>query len=219
MSEHPTTGSTDLDAREAAETIDSLQSVDDALARRTAGVTWMIWGLVAPAIFVTYAAFGSALRGSSLSFLQALLWAPWVLLGSLATWAAWETAGTARPELRGGTWRLAAGVLLFVLAILAAWGVGSVAGVAPGPGEDLVVLAGLGGGAIVAGVTGFPAGERPARRLHLASGVFLVLAAGGGMFLLAGLPRGTAHVAATAGASLAAAVALFVPGLLLARGG
>lgn len=219
MSEHPTADGTDLDAREAAETIDGLQSVDDALARRTAGVTWMIWGLVAPAIFVTYAAFGSALRGTSLSALQGLLWAPWALLGSVATWAAWETAGTARPELQGGTGRLVGGVLLFLVAIFVALGLGSAAGVAPGVGEDLVVLAGLGGGALVAGVVGFPAPEREARRLYLASGAFMVLVAGVGMFALAGLPRGTAAVAGAGLASVTSALALFLPGLVLTRGG
>lgn len=219
MSEHPTADSTDLDAREAAETIDSLQSVDDALARRTAGVTWMIWGLVAPAIFVTYAAFGTALRGSSLPFLEGFLWVPWVLLGSLATWAAWEAAGTARPKLAGGTWRLVAGVGLFLAGILVAQFAGSAAGVFPGPGEDLVVLAGLGGAALVAGVTGFLAPEDGVRRLFLASGAFLIVVALAGMYWLAGLPRATAHSVSPALSSTAAAIALFVPGLLLTRGG
>lgn len=219
MSEHPTSEPTDLDAREAAQEIGRLQEQDDALARRTAGVTWMIWGLVAPAIFVTYAAFGTPLRGSSLGFLEGFLWVPWVLLGCLATWAAWETAGTARPELAGGNWRLVAGVGLFLAGILVAQFAGSAAGVFPGPGEDLVVLAGLGGAALVAGVTGFLAPEREVRRLFLASGAFVIVVALAGMYALAGLPPEAARAVSPALASTAAAVALFVPGLLLARGG
>lgn len=220
MSEHPTADPTDLDAREAAETIGRLQSVDDAVARRAAGVTWMIWGLVAPAIFVTYAAFGSALRGTSLAILEAFLWAPWVLLGVLASSTVWETAGAAVPGVEEGSPRRAVvGILVFVVPIFLALGAADVAGLPGGVAEDLVVLAGLGGGSLVAGATGALAPDRGGRRLFLASGAFLLAVAVAGAFGLAQVPARTAYDLGPALATVASSLAFFVPGLLLARGG
>ena len=35
-----------------------IEGLHGALARRASGLTWMIWGIVAPAIFVSYALLG-----------------------------------------------------------------------------------------------------------------------------------------------------------------
>lgn len=220
MSEHAAADPTDLDAREAAQTIGRLQDVDDALVRRTAGVTWMIWGLVAPAIFVTYAAFGEPIRGSRIAFLEGFLWAPWTLLGALATSAAWETAGTALPGLRGYDARRAAvGLLVFLVPIFAALAVADLVGAPAGVVEDVAVLAGLGGGALAAGATGLVAPDQASRRLFLAGGAFLLAVAAGSLYVLAGVPLEVAYDLAPAIAAIASAVAFFTPGILLTRGG
>lgn len=43
-----------LTPQEAARVLTKARSWEDALEGRTAGITWMIWGIATPGIFVTY---------------------------------------------------------------------------------------------------------------------------------------------------------------------
>lgn len=107
-----------LTPQEAARVISRAQSWERALQSRTEGVTWMIWALVTPAIFLTYA-FASVVAGDGWWF--ALLWAPWVAMGSLATAVLWRTAALAHPPLdspqdrrSAALWGIGIGSLMFV---------------------------------------------------------------------------------------------------------
>ena len=90
-----------LTPQDAARTIAKARSWEAALEGRTAGLTWMIWGIVSPAIFVTYgfAATLATLAGAQPGWWMGLLWMPWVAMGIVATVALWKTAGLAAPQL------------------------------------------------------------------------------------------------------------------------
>ena len=69
-----------------------IEGLHGALARRASGLTWMIWGIVAPAIFVSYALLGILVGFPSdgdgyhaLRVLFPVLWAPWAAIGLVAT--------------------------------------------------------------------------------------------------------------------------------------
>lgn len=107
---------------EAARMLTQASRYEDALLRRTEGITWMIWGLATPGIFVTYA-FASVLAGAG--WWMALLWIPWVAAGVLATAALWRSAALSSPRLRaaqapgawvrGALWVAAVSALFHVL--------------------------------------------------------------------------------------------------------
>lgn len=106
--------------RTVAQAIDELERFPDALQRRTRGLTWMLWGLVLPGIYLTYSYAGSTmLSGASFSPVWFfVLWIPWVGLGILATAALWRSAGllngTARP-----VWNGTKAFLLFIAVVVA----------------------------------------------------------------------------------------------------
>lgn len=111
-----------LTPEEAARVLATAARYEDSLQRRTEGLTWMIWGLATPGIFVTYA-FASVLAGPG--WWMGLLWVPWVVGGVLATSALWRSAALASPRLhaaqvpgawlRGALWAAAVSAVFFVL--------------------------------------------------------------------------------------------------------
>lgn len=64
---------------------------EDSLRRRTEGITWAIWGIVLALVFFMYAGAGALGEDGGPLWLT-LLWVPWVLAGSVLTWALWRTA-------------------------------------------------------------------------------------------------------------------------------
>lgn len=130
-----------LTPHDALRALSKAQSWEAALETRTAGLTWMIWGIVSPAIFVTYgfAATLARLEGADPGWWMSLLWMPWVAMGVIATVYLWKTAGLAAPRLddpaegRRIMWTMFAlgGALSVVFAILR-------------PDSGIVPLGGLG---------------------------------------------------------------------------
>ena len=146
----------ELTARGAVEAMRSLEGVTEALRRRTAGMTWMIWGFVVPAIFLSYNALGAtgALDdpGPWLVALLNVLWAPWVAIGVLATRALWRSAALpmaqdVRKARRDGVLQgaLFVGAIFGLMAVVRALDLGLVE-----PGSALlgVALASLASGAL-----------------------------------------------------------------------
>jgi hypothetical protein len=82
----------DLSAREAARVVAQAQAWDRALARRAEGAIWMVWGIVVPAIFLSYAFASDVHLGGGY---EPVLWAPWSAAGILATIAIQRVA---RPQ-------------------------------------------------------------------------------------------------------------------------
>lgn len=103
-----------LTPHEAARVVASASRYEDSLVQRTEGLTQMVWGLVTPAIFVTYA-FAGLVHAPGWVF--ALLWAPWVAAGAAATMALWRSAALSRPG--GMAFERPRGFLLRFLAVSA----------------------------------------------------------------------------------------------------
>ena len=88
--------------QEAVRALSKAQSWEAALHARTAGLTWMVWGLATPATFLTYAfvAVLGELEGFEAPWwVWNLLWMPWVAAGVTATVALWRSAALAMPHL------------------------------------------------------------------------------------------------------------------------
>jgi hypothetical protein len=73
---------TELTARDAARVVGEAHAWDAALKRRSEGAIWMAWGIVIPAIFVSY---GYAAASRAPDWVFATLWAPWTAAGILTT--------------------------------------------------------------------------------------------------------------------------------------
>src|SRR6266571_6286167 len=94
-----------LTPQAAVAEIRRIESLHGALARRASGLTWMIWGIVAPAIFISYALLGILVGfpGTNngyhaLWILFPVLWAPWAAIGLVATATLWRSVGLVIPR-------------------------------------------------------------------------------------------------------------------------
>ena len=85
-----------LTPQDAARALEEGSGFVGALAERTAGLTWMIWGIATPGVFLTYAFFGALDAGG---WWLGLAWVPWVLMAILATAMLWRSAALAVPAL------------------------------------------------------------------------------------------------------------------------
>jgi hypothetical protein len=72
---------------EAAHAIGSTRTWDATLRQRTEGLTWMMWGIVATAIGLSYA----LAHETKLVWATGFLWVPWVLVGAAFQTLLWRT--------------------------------------------------------------------------------------------------------------------------------
>src|SRR5438552_1798189 len=85
-----------LSVTAAIQTLQRYEGFEARLYLRTEGMTWMLWGLVAAGIFLTYQAVAPFVAGHDF-LLVAFLWMPWSAAGVLATVALWRGARAANP--------------------------------------------------------------------------------------------------------------------------
>lgn len=78
-----------LTPHEAATLLRDASRYEESLRQRTEGLTWMVWGLATPAIFMTYG-FAAVIGGSG--WWMGLLWIPWVAAAGLTVHALWRSA-------------------------------------------------------------------------------------------------------------------------------
>lgn len=99
------TASGALSAQHAWETIQQASTYEEPLRRRTEGITWMLWGLVTIAIFLSYDALSphfhhydhaTGIETHAPWYIQ-ILWVYWVIAGALFTWVLWRTVALAFP--------------------------------------------------------------------------------------------------------------------------
>ena len=177
-----------LTPERAVAEIRRVENLHGAIARRTAGLVWMVWGIAVPAIFVSYALAFHAFLGTGLSgpvLLTPFLWVPWTVLGWLATRGLWHSAALVAPfdRTRLRTNVLVIGVLVVGL-IVAGMGVIRTTGV---PVAELAwALMAIGLAAAVLGLTGAGSNDAAERKMWLAASVALLLTA-----LLGSLAFGT----------------------------
>lgn len=103
--------STSMSPAKALEEVRRAIRLEASLRSRTEGLTWIIWGLVSAATFLTFEAVTSLYygdtpftQGASLEEQHAPwwaggLWMPWLVLGILTTYALWRSAALSSPDV------------------------------------------------------------------------------------------------------------------------
>lgn len=216
-----TPGAIDRDALAALPELRRALSFEGSLRSRTEGLTWMLWGLVTAAIFVSYDWAGQAF--DEMPWWAEWLWAWWVAAGSAFTWALWRTAALTA----GVDARRPAGfavTMLFVGAGALGWALALLVVRTP-QGDQVVPLLAVGTAWLAAGVLGFARATPLGRRVLMAVGAAILLL---GALLLALYPGDaswhspaseTARDALRAGRLLVAGLVPFLAGLWQATRG
>lgn len=88
-------GSPPLTATDAAQVLSNLDAYEENLTLRAEGLTWMIWGLAIPGLFLTYGTASEWANQAGLPWLNALFWLPWILAAGLATRSLWRSLALA----------------------------------------------------------------------------------------------------------------------------
>lgn len=88
-----TTETLTLTPQEAAQVFADARRWQQSLGQRTEGITWMVWGAITPAIFMTLG-FMTSLKLPAWAVVVG--WTSWVLVGYLITFAIWRSAALAR---------------------------------------------------------------------------------------------------------------------------
>lgn len=153
--------------QEAARALAEASRFEDALAERTGGITWMVWGIVTPGIFLTYSFFGALDAGG---WWLGLVWMPWVAAGILTTVMLWRSAALAAPALdtqpSGSFWLRFLGFTALITLVMYL--------VRPdGPEAPLIVVGALWAGMGILNLWGASA---RGRRVSVAAGLPLVVA-------------------------------------------
>ena len=156
-----------MTAPEAARALVEASRYEDALAERTAGITWMVWGIATPAIFLTYA-FASVLGGRG--WWMSLLWIPWVVMAVATTVSLWRSAALAAPALASGS---SSWFWVRLFAFTGAIWLLFVALAPEGPEAPLIIVGAMWAGM---GVVNLWQGSTMSRIVSVAAGAPLVLA-------------------------------------------
>ncbi|HEX9340248.1 MAG TPA: hypothetical protein VF992_03635 [Thermoplasmata archaeon] len=180
-----------LSPRDAVSEIRRIEGLHDALGKRASGLTWMIWGVIAPAIFVSYSLLGIVASFPSevganhaLAPLFPLLWMPWAALGLAATATLWRSVGLVLPvrstRMREG---IVSGVIIVALIFA-----GFVAiALTRAPIVELAwVLMAQGLGLTVVGLLGLNCNDVTERRLWVLGGILLLVTSLIGSLVLGG---------------------------------
>jgi hypothetical protein len=180
-----------LTPQRALAEIGRIEALHGALARRTTALTWMIWGIVAPAIFISYALLG-ILTGflfdgdghHPLRILVPVLWAPWAGIGFIATATLWRSVGLVIPRRSAQIRESILTGVIIVGIIFAGFAAIAVAKV-PVVSFAWVLLA-QGIGLVTVGLLGLNCNDATERRLWIFGGILLAGAALTGSLLLGG---------------------------------
>jgi len=90
-----------FNADEAATAFMEASRWQDALVRRTEGLSWLVWAAIGPGILVSLAYAGTL--GLPWWGMFAA-WLPWVLLGATSTHLLWRSAALTWPQVARPTW-------------------------------------------------------------------------------------------------------------------
>lgn len=171
-----TTTEATVTASDLANEIQNLEAFPEALQRRVRGVSWMLWGLILGAVFVTYDYVGLShqVYGGS-EFLFAFLWVPWVALGVVASVALWKANGLTG-SMKSGIRKTVITFLLFAFVVFlffVGYHFSRIWESSPLVGPS-VMLTMMGLAAIVIGAVGLTCHDSTDRILWVVGGVFLL---------------------------------------------
>jgi hypothetical protein len=167
-----------LTPQAAVAEISRIEGLHGALARRTAGLVWMVWGIVAPAIFMTYSfafhAAGSTFGG--IWWILPLLWIPWAAMGIVATTTLWHSAALVLPHdrTRPGSHALVTGAVIVGLIVV---GMAVIHALVAPIAELAWALTAIGIGVMALALLGININDATERRMWIVGGVLLALTA------------------------------------------
>lgn len=151
----PETAEPEMTARQAWATIDEAIRFEEGLRSRTEGLTWILWGLINAAIFLSYEAVATLYYGADAPLATTAdpaqqrspwwvggLWVPWILVGAAATYALWKSAALSSRHVRDRPPRHALAVVAYVAFIFVGWAIALVA--LPDRAESVYPMLGLG---------------------------------------------------------------------------
>ncbi len=170
---------TRLTPQAAAAEITRIEHLHGALARRTAGMVWMVWGIVAPAIFMTYSFVFHAVPGGSFAgiwWILPLLWIPWAAMGLAATSTLWRSAALVLPRdrTRSGSQYIVTGAVIVGLIVV---GMGVIHILVAPIAELAWALTAIGIGVTLLAVLGININDATERRMWIVGGILLVATA------------------------------------------
>ncbi len=205
-----------LTPQAAVNEITRIEGLHGALARRTAGLVWMVWGIVAPAIFMTYSFVFHALPGQNfagLYWIFPLLWIPWAAMGLVATATLWHSAALVLPRdrTRTGSQYIVTGAVIVGLIVVGM----AVIHVLVAPIAELAwALTAIGIGVTLLAILGININDATERRMWIVGGVLLAAIALLGSLAFVG-SLAAARDAFALISPLASGVVLFGGGLYL----
>ena len=167
-----------LTPQAAAAEIRRIENLHGALARRTAGMVWMVWGIVAPAIFMTYSfvfhATGVGL--GSFWWLLPFLWMPWAAMGIVATTTLWRSAALVLPRdrTRPASHILVTGAVIVGLIVV---GMAAIHALVAPIAELAWALTAIGIGVTLLAILGININDATERRMWVVGGVLLAATA------------------------------------------
>ena len=177
-----------LTPQAAVNEIRRIEGLHGALAQRTAGMVWMVWGIVAPAIFMTYSLIFHAFSGqafASIWWLLPILWIPWAAMGIVATTTLWRSAALVLPRdrTRPGSHILVTGTVIVGLIVV---GMGVIHALVAPIAELAWALAAIGIGVTLLAILGININDATERRMWIVGGVLLALTALAGSLAFVG---------------------------------
>ena len=205
-----------LTPQAAAAEITRIEALHGALARRTAGMVWMVWGIVAPAIFMTYSFVFHAVPGGSFAgiwWTLPLLWIPWAAMGLVATNTLWHSAALVLPHdrTRSGSQYVVTGAVIVGLIVVGM----IVIHLLVAPIAELAwALTAIGIGVTLLAVLGININDATERRMWIVGGILLVATALVGSLAFVG-SLAAARDAFAVISPLASALVMFGGGLYL----
>ncbi len=179
-------------------------------------MAWMVWGIVAPAIFMTYSLVFHAFAGQSFSgfwWVLPLLWIPWAAMGLVATSTLWRSAALVLPRhrTRSGRQYIATGAVIVGLIVVGM----IVIHVLVAPIAELAwALTAIGIGVTLLAILGVNINDAAERRMWIVGGVLLTVIALLGSLAFVG-SLAAARDAFAIISPLASGVVLFGGGLYL----
>lgn len=170
---------------QALEEVRGALRVEESLRSRTEGLTWIVWGLVSAATFLTFEAVTSLYYGNT-PFAQDVpyeeqrapwwtggLWVPWLLIGILTTYALWRSAALASPAVAERGPRHLVVLVGWVAAVAAGWTLALLA--LPDANVSTFPVLGLGTAWIFLGALNLYRGSRRGRLVATAIGAAIFL--------------------------------------------
>lgn len=175
----------EMTASQAWATIDEAIRFEEGLRSRTEGLTWILWGLVNAAIFLSYEAVSTLYYGAGAPLATSAdpaqqrspwwvggLWVPWIAVGAAATYALWRSAALSSDAVRDRPPRHALAVVAYVAFIFVGWAIAVVA--LPDRAESVYPMLGLGTAWIVLAVLDPYRATATGRRVAGVVGVLII---------------------------------------------